>query len=73
MSKIEIEAIIKNKFPRLDSTELLILKEFCQAVEFRLNQVREPFSEIQCLKSWESYKAERSSVYNALAAKTVLK
>lgn len=68
MSKIEILAIIRNKFPNMNSTESKILEEFCLAVEYRLNQVRESFSETQCLKSWEAYKAERLPVYNSLAA-----
>lgn len=66
MNKYQVEAIIKNKYKNLDATELRLLDEYCAAVEYRLKQVRESFSEAQCLKSWEAYRAERISVYNAL-------
>lgn len=68
MSKTEVQAIVRHKFPHLNEQEEKILQEFCQAVEYRLNQVREPFNESQCLKSWQSYRDERISVYNAIAA-----
>ncbi len=71
MSKYEIEAIIKHKYPMLSATELLILDEYCEAVFHRLNQVREPFTESHALKCWEVYKSERASVYNALSSNTL--
>lgn len=71
MTKFEIEAIIKHKFPLLSATELLILDEYCEAVFHRLKQVREAFTESHALKSWESYKAERLPVYNALSSNTL--
>ncbi len=65
MSKNEIKTIIKFKFPNLSQIEEKILEEFTLAVEYRLNQAPEKFSETQCLKSWEAYKVERLLVYNA--------
>lgn len=73
MTKTEVEVTVRHRFPLLTEIESKILTEFALAVEYRLAQVRESFSEAQCLKSWEAYKLERSAVYNASAANAAKK